>query len=58
MWLEKEWISKYWLLNIQYEAINYTGSVAGQGKNIAILAGVAVVFTILGILCFQKRDID
>lgn len=58
MWLEKEWISKYWLLNVQYEAINYTGSVAGQGKNIAILAGVAVVFTILGILCFQKRDID
>lgn len=58
VWLEKEWISKYWLLNVQYEAINYTESMASQGKNIAILVGVAIVFAVLGIVCFKKRDID
>ena len=58
MLTKKEFFETYWLLNIQSEALNYTETVASQGKFVAILFVIGVIFTILGVIRFKIRDVD
>lgn len=58
MLTEKEFFQTYWLLNIQEEALNYTETVAYQGKFVALLFVIGIVFTVLGVLRFKIRDVD
>lgn len=55
---KKDIFSTYWLLNMQYEAMSYTKSIDTQGKFIAILFVIGVIFTVLGAVRFKVRDID
>lgn len=55
---KKDFFSTYWLTNVQQEALDVYISAAQQGKFISILFVFGVVCTALGVLCFQKRDIN
>ena len=42
----------YWLLNIQSEALNYANPIMKQGRFVALLLVIGVVFTALGVARF------
>ena len=55
---KKEFFMTYWLLNIQSEALNYANPIMKQGRFVALLLVIGVVFTALGVARFKMRDVD
>lgn len=55
---KKEFFMTYWLLNIQSEALDYANPIMEQGRFVALLLVIGVVFTVLGVARFKMRDVD
>ena len=55
---KNDFFNTYWLTNIQFEALNYTSTVASQGKFVVLLFLIGAVFTILSLVRFKIRDVD
>lgn len=55
---EKEFFTKYWIVNMQQNAVAPWADNGTQVKYIIILTVIGVVFTILGIVRFKIKDVD